>query len=250
MARSKGLIQLEGPLGNLSFYNSVFGPIVRQKGGPSKEKIRKSPKMVRVRDQNKEFGEAVRAAKLLRTSLNLKVKVAKEHSITWRVNQLMNWVKDKDTNSLKGKRTVENGLASTAGKNLLNGFDITQKASLKKILTKAISVNVTVQSISINQIVPSKDIKFPKGATHVRFRGGYSRIDFGKEKYDKQEGTDVVLNLKSKTSTNILLQMAPASLNTGYDVYFVCLEFLQEVNSSFYDLDNKRYNCLSLVKVS
>lgn len=248
MARSKGIVQLEGPLGNLSFYNSVFGPIVRQKGGPSKEKIRKSPSMVRVREQNHEFGEAVKAAKLLRNSLKLKVKLAKQHSITWRVNQLMNKVKDMDSTSVRGKRNVESGLASAAGKKLMNGFDITE-ASLQKLLSKTVTVNTSAFNISINSIVPAKDIKFPKGATHVRIKGGYARVDFTKKKFDTKEGTAGVLNLKSKTVVNVLLQMTAASFNTGYDFYFVCLEFLQEVNSTFYDLENKKFNCLSLVKV-
>jgi hypothetical protein len=249
MARSKGIVKLQGSLGNLSFYDSVFGPIVRTKGGPSKEKIRSSPKLVRVREQNKEFGEAAKAAKLLRLSLKLKPKGIMTHSVTWRVNQLMNSIKDKDTTSARGKRKVEKGLATTPGKNLMAGFDITEKAALKKILLKPVVVNSTLQTISIKQFVPAKDVRSPKGATHLRITGGYTRIDIGKELFELKESSPVVLNVKSKASSTIVLQMNMAGLTTGYDLYFIFLEFLQEVNSSYYELENKQHNCLSFLKV-
>jgi len=247
MARNKSLIKLEGSIGDLSFYDSVFGPIVRRKGGPDKKKIKTSPRMVRVREQNREFGEAVKAAKLLRDCL--KLGRLKEHSITWRVNKLMNQVKDCDGTSTRGNRTVSKGLATAAGKDLMKGFDIKEKSKLNKIILKSATINTGNQSISISQIVPSKDIKYPKGATHARLKGICARIDFNKKKSEMQESTDVVLLLKSKVSSNVVLQMNPAALNSGYDFYCIYVEFLQEINSVYYDLENKKHNCLNILRV-
>lgn len=69
MARQKGIITIEGTLGNITFFKSQDGYMAREKGGVSAEKIASDPAFERTRENNAEFGRAGKASKLLRTSV-------------------------------------------------------------------------------------------------------------------------------------------------------------------------------------
>ena len=69
MARQKGIIKLEGTIGDISFYKSKDGHLARTKGGVEADRIRSDPAFQRTRENGQEFGKAGKAGRLLRTSL-------------------------------------------------------------------------------------------------------------------------------------------------------------------------------------
>ncbi len=69
MAILKGIIDLEGTLGDITVYTVNGKRIVRQKGGVDKKKIMRGKNYVRTRENMSEFGGAVAAAKVLRQSI-------------------------------------------------------------------------------------------------------------------------------------------------------------------------------------
>src|SRR5687767_1485078 len=67
MAHQAGPLRLKGQLGGLSFYhNRQYGYLVRQKGGPDREEVAKSPRFARTRENATEFALASAAGKLIR----------------------------------------------------------------------------------------------------------------------------------------------------------------------------------------
>jgi hypothetical protein len=60
MARQKSIIALEGTLGNITFFKSRDGYMAREKGGVNPDKIANDPAFERTRENNAEFGRAVR----------------------------------------------------------------------------------------------------------------------------------------------------------------------------------------------
>jgi len=69
MARQKGIIKLKGTVGDLTFYKSIDGYLVREKGGVEASRIASDPAFVRTRENNAEFGNATQAGKLLRDTV-------------------------------------------------------------------------------------------------------------------------------------------------------------------------------------
>jgi hypothetical protein len=56
MAKTSGIIKIEGTVEDLTFYKKDGRNFVRRKGGVSKERIENDPNYVRTRENNSEFG--------------------------------------------------------------------------------------------------------------------------------------------------------------------------------------------------
>ena len=66
MARQKGIIKLDGTIGDITFYKSQDGYLAREKGGVSADRIANDPNFQRTRENGEEFGRAGKAGKMLR----------------------------------------------------------------------------------------------------------------------------------------------------------------------------------------
>ena len=71
MARQKGVIKLEGRIGDLSFYKSGGDYLARAKGGVDGDRIKNDPAFARTRENGEEFGRAGKASKLVITSYSI-----------------------------------------------------------------------------------------------------------------------------------------------------------------------------------
>lgn len=58
MARQKGIIKLDGTIGDITFYKSQDGYLAREKGGVSADRIANDPNFQRTRENGQEFGRA------------------------------------------------------------------------------------------------------------------------------------------------------------------------------------------------
>jgi hypothetical protein len=245
MARQKGIIKIQGSLGDLSFYSSVFGDIVRRKGGASKEKIKRSPAFERLREHHTEFAGCAAAGKLFRQALLPFTRQAADHRLVWRVTQLMNRVKDQDDTSDRGQRQVAKGLMQTEGKDLLNGFELNSEATLRNILKLKVLYQAPV--LRIKGLVPKRDLVAPKGATHVRLTGIRLCIDFEKHRSSLQ--TDQAELALDKQVTDLALSPADPGC-TGTAILLLQICFFQETGGVLNPLKNKKANSLSIVTVS
>lgn len=231
MARQNGLLGIKGNLGELSFYPSVFGNIVRRKGGASREKIRKAPEFRNLRLHQSEFKVCAAAGKLLRQRLKPYTRQCHDHTLVWRITGLMHAIKNHDKISSLGKRSVASGLSTREGKRLLLGFDMNVKNPLKSILK--ITPAIVKSELTIEGLVPRRDIKAPAGATHLKITALFSDISFQTHAHDLQSAlTTIRLN---RTKQNIILGSGPRS---GKEVRLITLlmVFQQEVNGAMYDL--------------
>ena len=65
MARQKGIIKLRGTVGDITFYKSKDGHLVRERGGVDGNRIANDPAFKRTRENGSEFGRAGKSGKLL-----------------------------------------------------------------------------------------------------------------------------------------------------------------------------------------
>jgi hypothetical protein len=248
MAKSSGVLKIEGTIEDLTFYKKDGKFLVRKKGGISKERIENEPNFVRTRENGTEFGHSGKSGKVLRLALGSMVYKAKDNKLSSRMLQLMAQIKNYDLTSARGERKVGLGLTTTEGKLLLKGFDFNNNAQLKSVLFAPFELSMSTGAITINNFRPIEQLQFPQGSTHVSFQSAVLAIDFTTEvsevAYSNIENLAINMTVSSPTLT-------PTSVpsGSGVQLFLFMISFYQEVNGVQYSLKNEEYNVLNVVGV-
>lgn len=108
-------------------------------------------------------------AKVLRNAVRNLMMNAADNRITSRLTQVMTQIKNYDTTSIRGSRTVAVGIADPAALALLIDFDFNDSAALSGVLFAPFTVTGATGAIDIPAFTPINDISYPIGATHVSF---------------------------------------------------------------------------------
>lgn len=122
MAKQKGIIKLAGTVGGITFYKSQDGYLAREKGDVDGERIASDPNFQRTRENGAEFGSAAEAGKILRNTFRTLMMNTADNRVTSRLTQIMTLIKNYDTDSVRGERSVAQGILTTAGLELLKGL--------------------------------------------------------------------------------------------------------------------------------
>lgn len=249
MAKQTGILPVKGTLGNLTFYKSKDGYLVREKGGLDAKRIASDPAFQRTRENNAEFGKAGKATKLLRNALRSFSQNASDSKVGSRLTKEMMRVIKADGVNPRGQRNVIDGEAE-----LLQDFDFNVQGKLSTTLyapyTAAINRVTGALSVEVPAFVPENMLAAPAGVTHFKFNLAGTEIDF--------EGNKFVVETQSTPElpwdnvvTNAISLSASVTANSTHPLFLVFgVEFYQEVNGSMYPLKNGAFNSLCLVKVS
>ena len=248
MARLKGIIKIHGTLDDLTFYKTQDGHLVKTKSSISKQRIMTDPNFQRTRENGSEFGSAASAGKLLRAAIRSLLLTTSDNRITSRVTKVMTIVKNYDATSARGFRNVGVAISQAAAKAELKDFDFNIDSPLSTTLFKPYAVNLTTGLITIPGLVPSTDISYPVGATHITLRGAWVKIDFVGNKTEIQLTNATNLPITSASSSVTLTPTAvPSVVGTG--LFLLTVEFFQLVNAVQYTLKNGSYNSLAIIQV-
>jgi hypothetical protein len=246
MARQKGIIKLEGTIGDVSFYKSVDGFLAREKGGVDKERIKNDPAFQRTRENGSEFGRAGKSGRVLRTAFRLLLQNSADKKVTSRLTKDMLKVVQSDPTNERGSRSANSGNIS-----LLSGFDFNINGKLSAALFAQYQVSMDRAGgelgISIPQFVPSNSIVGPSGATHFKIVSAGAEIDFDGEIFivATSSSNEIALNNQIQAPVDLVNNITP---NTGEDLFMVLgIEFMQQVNGIMYPLKNGSYNPLAIV---
>ncbi|PWA05255.1 hypothetical protein [Flavobacterium psychrotolerans] len=178
MATQKGLVLFEGTLGGINFYYRKGKAVARKAGGGFNGKaIKTKPSMIRVRENNSEFGHCSRIKKEIRMALFPFLMYYKEGTLHGRMMQLFQGIKNCDAISERGQRTVGKGISSPEGHKLFNDFKFTPKCFIASVVPMKASYNpvscvYSVADFNINLV------RFPKSATHLELQFGVLGTDF------------------------------------------------------------------------
>jgi hypothetical protein len=249
MARQKGLIKLKGTIGDITFYKTQDGHLAKERTSLDGSRIATDPNFIRTRENGREFGEAAKDGKLLRTAIRPFMMTAHDKRVTSRLTKLMVSILKNDGTSARGARTVGTAIALPVSMAMLKGFNTNIRSLLDEVLHKAYSVNTGTGVITINGLIPINDITPPQGATHLSLKGAWAKVDFAGKVYDVQP-TNVVNLPIDPTSTNVVLTPAAVPTGTGTNIYILEIEFFQMVNTVQYSLKNGAYNALSIAEVA
>jgi hypothetical protein len=249
MAQQKGIMPVRGTIGNLTFYKSKEGFLVRGKGGIDAQRIASDPAFQRTRENGAEFGRAGKAGKLLRNAIRSLTLNASDSRMIGRLTKEMVKVIQADLVNPRGQRNVIDGEAE-----LLEGFEFNLNGKIGTTLYAPFTASIDRVAgnlvVSIPAFVPLNLVGAPSGATHFRINSAGVEIDF--------EGNSYVVDTKSTpgiawdnaqaaaiTLTNVV------TANSVHPLFLLLgIDFYQQVNGSMYPLKNGAFNALSLVKIS
>lgn len=246
MARQKGIVKLEGTIGDVSFYKTSDGFLAREKGGIDKDRIKNDPAFQRTRENGSEFGAAGRAGRVLRTAFRLLLQNAADKKVTSRLTSQMLKVVQSDPTNDRGKRKVSEGNIG-----LLEGFDFNKDGKLSATLFAQYQASVDRAagelSVSIPEFIPANSIVGPQGATHFKIVSAGAEIDFDAETFNINATKTNDIPLDNQLQPQVDLVNA-VTADTDQDLFLVLgLEFVQEVNGEMYPLKNGSYNPLALI---
>ena len=249
MARQKGIMPVKGTIGNLSFYKSRDGYLLREKGGVEGQRINTDPAFQRTRENGAEFGSAGKSGKLLRTAVRALTQNASDGRMVSRLIKVIMKVIKSDSVNPRGSRTITDGDIG-----LLQKFEFNIHSKLDTTLlapyNAAIDRVAGELTVDIPAFIPMNMIAAPTGATHFRINAGGAEVDFNAGSYVNDVLHSAELPIDTVLTAPIALAAAVTPNSTLPLFLVVGIEFFQEVNAVMYPLKNGAFNALSLVMVS
>jgi len=244
MAKVKGIIQLNGTIGDINFYTRKGVLLARKAGGGfTGEAIRTKESMVRVRENGSEFKGCMQSVQFFKMGLQSFLSTFKDGTLHQRLVQLFTQLKDLDLIAPRGSRTVYGGLQTTAGQQLLTSYLLTSGVDLKDLLRHTIHFDWTT-GFSIPDF-EGKRLSFPSGATHLALQLGYLSLDFENHTFTFS-GSDALYLDRKEVGTVII--PAPSLVNAeDIKVGVVFARFVQEINGVFYPLKSENSVVLEVV---
>ncbi|MGX7666647.1 hypothetical protein [Flavobacterium pedocola] len=235
MAKQKSIVPLEGTLEGINFYYRKGVPVARKAGGGfDGNAIKTKASMVRVRENSSEFGHCSKVKKQLRIALFPFYNNYTEAALHGRMMRLFQEIKTYDALSDRGKRTVANGLHTTAGQKLLMDFPFTLSRNVQQALTCECKYNPDDFTFTANRFDITK-ISFPVAATHMQIQFGVLAFDFDSLTTKLHLSNPLYLD---KNNTDSTFSLSPESIpDTAKTLMaFAGVQFYQQINNDLYEL--------------
>jgi hypothetical protein len=246
MARQRGPLKVQGTLGDINFYKSQDGYLVREKGGVEGTRIKNDPVFQRTRENGYEFGRAAKAGKLVRTAFR-SLLLDSDNRVVSRLLQRMMAVLHADAISARGLRNVVDGDVG-----LLMDFEFNLRSPLSATFTAFYEgiINRTsgVLTLTIPAFVPADFIIAPNGTSHYQLRSSGAAIDFNHQTFQTTTEETVMLPWNGALTDVIAHNHALAPASTDSLFLVLQIAFYQEVNGMYYLLHNGSFSGTAILK--
>ena len=248
MARQKGIIKLDGTIGDITFYKTRDGFLAREKGGIPADRIANDPAFQRTRENGAEFGRAGKAGKILRNAIRGLLQNVSDSRMVSRLTTAMIKVIQEDATNTRGLRNVIDGEAE-----MLEGFEFNINGKLGSTLYAPFTTDIDrvagTLTASLPSFVPSNMIAAPGGTTHFKIISAGAEVDFENETFVVDTQSTAVLPWDTNATAVIDLENTVTAASTHPLFLALGIEFYQEVNGQMYPLKNGAFNALALAKV-
>lgn len=248
MAKARGILKIRGTLDGLTFYKMKGEHYVRRKSGVSKKRIKNEAVFARTRENNAEFSNCATSGRWLRTAMGPLLFKPKDSRLTSRLLQTLCKIKALDHTSMRGKRTVEKGIAGVAGKLLLTGFDFNDASPMGRILRVPYALDEAEGTVTFADFIPSRHLVSPKAATHVSLQLAQLHLDFALGTHKLVLSLPQQLPLQQSAGT-VVLSTAAITEPLGTTFFLFSVTFYQEVNGIRYSLKNGDYSALQIIGI-
>lgn len=248
MARQRGLLPLIGTLEGINFYYRKGVAVARKAGGGFNGKaIKNSASMVRVRENNREFGDCSTFKKQFRCALQPLYQGYAETTLHGRMMQMLQALKNYDTQSERGQRQVWNGLQTTEGKSLFKTFPFTMGTTVTERLGGTFTYSPLDTTLTITAL-KGKRVHFPPAATHVAILFGVLQYDDVARTFQWYGSLPQRLHKDFEETSCVLTLTTPPNPNNP-QLHFVSLQYYQELNGQMYVLKSQSDSSVSCIEV-
>jgi len=206
MAKQVGTPSLRGSIGDVTYFQNAFGFLAKEKSGPSRNMVLKSPRFARTRENSTEFGAAIDAGKLVRDAFRPLLKAVTNARSNGRMNGVFSKMIKADKTHGRGKRIVSEGSVG-----LLKGFEFNEENTFSDKLRVSYKASIAAvrgtMQVKIDPFVPKKAIRdSPDGATHFRIESAGAAVDFTKRIFSNAEGNTPLLKIDGKLTKPVCLK--------------------------------------------
>jgi len=237
MGLSKGIIQVTGTFGGLSFYQGRNGSIyVRTAGGFKGDAIKTKPNYVRTRENAQEFKEVVAVGVFFRFTIQVYLRPMRIPYGHNRVVQLFHRLKMLDLMNRRGFRTVAQGLQSEEAKDILNGFEFDERHKVAEYFRVSYSLLLSNGLLTLAAF-DRKNVYFPKGATSARVHFVIVRIDFSTKTASSLLESSLSFESEEVVPPTTLSVAVPPG--TGVLIGLLGISYYQEVSGVAYPLQER-----------
>jgi hypothetical protein len=243
MAKQTGPMQLEGTVGNFTFYKTKDGFIARLKSA-SKEITND-----RTKENMSEFARAASGAKLIRKTFASIMSDIKDFYFARRLNSEMARVVKADMVSPRGFRNIADGDIE-----LLQGLDVNTDMPLatafKAPFVPSIDRATGLMRVDFPALITSSLLAKPEGASHFRLTIAGASINFttGDHLVAQNAGQYWPMSNEGVVTASLEVQLPAAS--TAPLFLALGISFYQEVNGQFYLIGDGFYNAVAFVAIS
>jgi hypothetical protein len=249
MAKQKGIVKLEGTIGDITFLKTRDGYLAKEKSSIPAERIANDPAFQRTRENGAEFGRAGKSGKFFRNAFRTVLQTSKDRRMTSRLTREMMRVLQADTVNARGMRNVIEGDLL-----LLTGFDFNINSKLSTTIYAPYTTSINrvngELSVQIPSFTPAHSIAAPAGTTHFKIRTAAAAIDFESGLYnaDMKETTELPWDQNATALINLVNNVGA---NSTHPLFLLLgIEFSQEVNGVQYPLKNGAFNAMAIVEAN
>ena len=232
MAKVDGIINLQGTLGDLTFYKQKGKTYVRRKSSIDGKRILNDPKFIRTKEHALEFGKVAKVGKLIRIALSESFHQVGAKLISSKLHGVLCAIKNLDTSSERGKRHVAAGLETPKGRAMLMHFNLNPAVSIHQILSLKPKVDVYNGVVRLKEFCPKQIPWVPASATHVIFQTEWTLIDLVSGEFDSITTKGEPIPIKDKTH-DIELHPAFTLQGKGRDIIVLTIRFATYQNGQY-----------------
>jgi hypothetical protein len=203
MARQSGPIPIEGTLGDLIFYKTIHGHLVRRKGSLDKERVMSDPAFERSRAAGSEFGRAGAASGLIRRAVKEHCPYAGDGQTHARLSKLLGGIIREDNVHPVGERQVMAGNIAP-----LKTFEWIQDHPLSRSFWPQCGGSMSPEgklTITMPGFTPKRDLGWPLNATHAQLTAVCISAGFPERKVESAAAQSGKL-MKSNVAIDLSLE--------------------------------------------
>lgn len=203
MAKQSGDVPIEGAIGDLVYYKTKYGNLVRRKGNLNRERIMSEPAFEKSRAAGSEFGRAGSASALVRNAIKAYCPYAGDGETHARLSKVMGQIIREDKSHPAGERQVMPEHIAP-----LKSFEWIRDHALARSFWAQVGGSMTPEgklTITLPGFQPRRDLGWPVNATHAQLSVVGTSLDFP-NKVVETDGSHSAMLIKSPVSIDLNLE--------------------------------------------
>lgn len=234
MAKQSGIIRIEGSLEGLNFYMRKGKPVVRKAGGGfTRKSIKSKVSMVRVRENNSEFGRVSQAKKTFLQALKQMFGDFHEPELHGRMMKIFLNIKDEDTVSARGDRNLKEAFKNEKAGKLIQNFQVNPKLSLPDSLGAVAQMDWPQHQLKLKNVNPGNLLSKKEQQLLLSF--GILEFDFDSLKYHAEMAEPLLLGPED-VPEELVFTTAPLPKPASRKFAVLGVRIMEIVNGEAYPL--------------